>query len=89
MDKARKRVLMHRPACETQDPADSVAEVPDEALLLRDRSVSVEDEMLPHARFVVWAAPEHHACCCIKVKLCRSTTSNKIALLTIFGGIGG
>lgn len=68
MDKARKRILMNRPATEIADSAGSVAEVPDGSPLLANRSVSIEDEALLHA---------------------RSATSNKIALLTVFGGIGG
>ena len=58
MDKARKRVLLHRPASEPQSSAGSVAEVPDGLPLLSDRSVSIEDETLLHARCLVVACAD-------------------------------
>lgn len=59
MDKARKRVLLHKTASDTQDSAGSVAEAPDGSPLLTDRSVSVEDDTLLHPRCLVVTSADH------------------------------
>ena len=68
MDTARKRVLLHRPASEVPDSAGSVAEVRDDSPLLRDRSVSVEDESLIQARCKVVICTDHLQCCLLLPK---------------------